>query len=147
MNRGMACVLFGCVASIASCGSSDSVSQQTDPTTAAPAARDSDLCSLAADPLPGSNDKPASSAELAESLQVRAERLATIAADQSPALADALRVSAAALSEAAAAITASDSSESAFVDTIDELMNDAKVSEAQTVIDAAVDQQCGGLSS
>ena len=147
MKRGFAWVLVGCVALSAGCGSSDSASQSPDPTTATTRAQDTDLCNLAADPLPGSNDKPASSAELAESLRVRAERLASIAADQAPALADALRVSSVALTDAAAAITASDSSETAFVDVIDELMNNAKVNEAQTVIDAAVDQQCGGLSS
>ena len=147
MKRGIAYVLFGCVALMSGCGSSDPTQRTSDPTTTTPEAQVTSLCTLQAEPLPGSNDKPASSAELAESLQSRAEALADIAADQSPALADALRVSSAALSKAAAAITASETSETAFVDAIDQLMNDPKVSEAQTVIDEAVDQQCGGLSS
>lgn len=101
-----------------------------------------ELCSLAAETLPGSVDTPATNEELAESLTRRAELMLQIAESSTGDLADALTMSSDAMSRLADSV-ANNADPAALDGLLSSLTEDTKFVAAQVTIDDAVNSACG----
>jgi hypothetical protein len=126
------------------CGTSDSSSNVNGGDIAASTnpQGEVELCSLAAETLPGSVDTPATNEELAESLTRRAELMLQIAESSTGDLADALTMSSDAMSRLADSV-ANNADPAALDGLLSSLTEDTKFIAAQVTIDDAVNSACG----